>query len=172
MNLSYNFKLDEPIPYEKLLKLAFTDELTGLPNLRSFRLCLQDQINHSKSMNNSFAIVFMDFNNFKNINDEYGHIVGDKFLIECSKQILNVAKHNVFRKSGDEFLIIVENPNLLETIMKAFEGLLTKVVLVDKIKIPLNFSMGYSIYPIHGESEEDLLSYADQVMYENKRKPK
>lgn len=172
MSLSNNFKLDKPIPYVELIKLAFTDELTGLPNLRSFRLCLQDQIKHSNLMNTPFAIVFMDFNNFKKINDEYGHIVGDKFLIECSKQIQTVAKQNVFRKSGDEFLIIVENTNLLETIMKEFGRLLTEVVLVDKIRIPLSFSMGYSIYPIHGESEEDLLSYADQVMYENKRRPK
>src|SRR5690625_4355771 len=102
MNKRYDFTYDE------LLKMAFTDELTQIANYRSFKYSLREQIELSYPENKPFAVLFMDINHFKQVNDKHGHSTGDKLLIECSsilKRIVNRYDEQIFRKSGDEFLL-------------------------------------------------------------------
>lgn len=173
MSYSYNFHKDKPIPYAELLEMAFTDELTGLPNLRSFRACIQERIEQSKNTTSTFGLLFIDIDNFKNINDAYGHVLGDKFLIEIAKQLVaEAAKSTVFRKSGDEFLILLKDSSSIERKVQAFQDQLPDVIEIGELQLPLHISIGYSVYPNHGESEEALLNYADKIMYLNKRKNK
>ncbi|MEN2466023.1 GGDEF domain-containing protein [Ornithinibacillus sp. JPR2-1] len=172
MNYSYNYHKEKPIPYAELLKMAFTDELTGLPNLRSFRACLQERIQQANNTKRTFGLLFIDIDHFKTINDAYGHVLGDKFLIESAKQIAAAAESTVFRKSGDEFLILFKDSSRLEREVQAFQDQLPDVIKIGELRLPLHVSIGYSVYPNHGESEEALLHYANKMMYLNKRKYK
>ncbi|MFD2043761.1 diguanylate cyclase domain-containing protein [Ornithinibacillus salinisoli] len=163
MNQRCNFR------YEKLIKLALTDELTGLSNLRNFRMSLQSLIKQSDEKNKQFGILFLDINHFKSINDKYGHIIGDKLLIECAKRLSEVVKSNVFHKSGDEFLMIIDDVDQMNNIIVDIQRQFQRDFLIENKPVFCHISIGSSIYPLHGQSEEELLKYADIVMYQHKK---
>ena len=157
--------------YEELFEMAFTDELTQIANYRKFKYSLQEQIELSYSENKPFAILFMDINHFKQVNDKHGHSTGDKLLIECSsilKRIANRYDEQVFRKSGDEFLLLVQNIEHLFHMIHDIQHKLQNPLHINEKMIRCQMSIGYSIYPIHGQTEEELFDYADKKMYLNK----
>lgn len=157
--------------YDELFQMAFTDELTQLPNYRKFKYGLQDLFEISRLERKTFAVIFMDINHFKQVNDQYGHSTGDKLLVKCSSllaKIANIYDEEVFRKSGDEFLFIVKDLTNLFYIINDIQHVLKRPLYINKQAIRCEFSIGYSIYPIHGKSEEELIDYADQKMYGHK----
>src|SRR5262245_54359361 len=89
---------------EQLRTLLYTDDLTGLYNRRFFRHCIEEQKSRSDSTGSSFALLIMDIDHFKQINDTYGHAVGDAALIRVSKVLKEQVKDQgwVFRYAGDE----------------------------------------------------------------------
>lgn len=162
---------------DKLLRqIAYYDMLTGLPNRAFFNELLQQAIMNATHNENKLAILFIDADKFKKINDTYGHDFGDKFLIEIAyrlKKSVN-ATDVVARIGGDEFIVFLTNIEdrimIDDAVIKLLENL-TAVMQIDKISISPVFSVGISIFPEDGSLSEDLLKKADLAMYYAKKQP-
>lgn len=158
---------------EMLEQLAHYDPLTHLPN----RLLLYEQlhfaINTSKRNNAKVAIMFLDLDRFKDINDVYGHSTGDKVLIEVSKRLKKLIRESdtVARIGGDEFVIALysfNSKNEIEHIANKIISSVCKPITVDSITHIITVSIGVTIYPDDSENIETLLKHADIAMYEAK----
>ncbi|CAI8720217.1 diguanylate cyclase [Brevibacillus sp. IT-7CA2] len=157
---------------------AFHDELTGLPNRRKLHQALQEAIVNNSEQGTRFAVLVLDIDRFKLINDSLGHTYGDRFLQEVSDRIKKSAEGfdvTIARMGGDEFTLICQN---VEGDHK-FSTLADRVV--KEIEIPyllqgkdyyVSASIGVAVYPDHGCSEEQLLKNADAAMYEVKKNGK
>ena len=163
---------------DELERMAFHDHLTGLYNRRKMRMIMNETLEEVKSINNQFAILIMDLDGFKSINDTYGHDVGDLVLIEFSKRLLQSKKACDFagRLGGDEFALVMKDitgPWDVQVFIEQFRLLLNKRFdLSDlSVTIPIRASIGYSVYLRDGESLSDLLKRADIALYMEKRKP-
>ncbi|MFD1735029.1 putative bifunctional diguanylate cyclase/phosphodiesterase [Bacillus salitolerans] len=149
--------------------LAYHDTLTGLNNRTSFKEVLSQKMRNSKDSHNRFAILLIDLDRFKVINDTLGHFIGDSILIEASKRLRNCLEVNtqIFRLGGDEFVIIVPEATewqcsvVAEKILEKFQ---TPFIVGDK-EIIVTPSIGISIFPENGLNVEDLLKNADAAMY-------
>ena len=157
---------------EKIRYLAYHDDLTNLPNRRLFNEDLQREIENAEKNNNQVAVIFMDLDRFKNINDTLGHNIGDLLLIEVTKKLETTAntfdpRVKVYRLGGDEFTVIVENENreavtnLANTILAIFKESLQ----VDGHSLYITPSMGISLYPSDGLDASTLMKNADAAMY-------
>lgn len=153
---------------EKYQWLATHDPLTSLPN----RYLLMDRIKQATSLANrnsdSFALLFIDINEFKKLNDLQGHIQGDKYLIYLSDLLLNNLRSSdtVARFGGDEFVVIFNEIHDHDS-ARIVADKLTKIVydLADPINHTLTASIGISIYPKDGVDAETLIQAADLSMY-------
>ncbi|WP_144510266.1 sensor domain-containing diguanylate cyclase [Bacillus sp. FJAT-22090] len=155
-------------------RLAYTDELTGLPNYRKFKECLSYEMDKSREFEKQFALLFIDLDDFKKINDQYGHLIGDKFLVECASRLEIATQKNystVFRKSGDEFLIITETGEV-DKICSAIQEQMRMVFKISNNNIYGQMSVGLANFPEDGFYEESLMQSADRAMYKEKRKNK
>ncbi|WP_010095577.1 EAL domain-containing protein [Ornithinibacillus scapharcae] len=148
---------------------AYHDKLTGLHNRTSYLKDMDELINYSKEKKKNYAIMLLDFDRFKNINDTLGHGIGDQLLQECSI-ILKASiseEDRVYRVGGDEFIIITldaseENcERIANTILNNF----SKSIPVNNYQITITPSIGISLYPYNGQSSELLLRNADMSMY-------
>ncbi|MDP4127850.1 MAG: EAL domain-containing protein, partial [Bacillota bacterium] len=153
--------------------LAYYDSLTDLPNRVLFIDRLNNAIERTKRNQTNLAVIFLDFDNFKNINDTLGHLIGDKLIKEVSnkfKQIIR--KHEtVARFGGDEFAIIIDDITCKEDIIRFIKRL--RSVFDDPFNINGNelfvgSSMGVSIYPNDSDNIYELMKNADTAMYEAK----
>lgn len=162
---------------EKLHYLARHDSLTNLPNRLYFTNKLQDLINTINKQTHSITLFYMDVNEFKSVNDKYGHDIGDQLLLAVSKRLKNCLRKSDFiaRLSGDEFTAIIVHkkrerlPDLLyqrisEEFLHSFK--------INGIEIISSLSIGKSQWPEYATSYEELLNIADKNMYHNKRKMK
>ncbi len=160
---------------QRLHQMAFYDALTGLPNRIFFNELLTKAIDKSKKSGTGFAVIFMDANNFKQINDNYGHDVGDNFLKHVAKQLKTVIKDSdvVARFSGDEFIVFLGNIKdkvVIDLIAKKIVSAVSRpFVINESVEIIPSFSIGISICPDHGETVEELERNADLAMYFAKR---
>ena len=160
---------------EEIKHLAFHDHLTGLDN----RLLFTDQITHaillSNRMAKMLAIMFLDLDGFKMINDTMGHAIGDQLLVEVSKRLVNTMRKSdvVARVGGDEFLIMIENIEGIETVNFVAEKILysfNRPFKLNNQDIFVTTSIGVSVYPTDGENAEMLIKNADLAMYKAKEK--
>ncbi|MGB4661092.1 MAG: EAL domain-containing protein [Mobilitalea sp.] len=157
--------------YDQIHDLAYNDSITGLPN----RLWLQEKlINVIQTVSTKVALLFIDLDNFKNINDTFGHFYGDTILLEIGKRLAAMTDADVFvaRLGGDEFAVVITNVSLLEQVKKYTQELLTKLetnINENNISIHLSASIGIAIYPDHAKSFEQLLKNADTAMYKSKK---
>lgn len=168
LHLNVQSKRDEEMSF-----LAFKDGLTGLKNVSAYRSTLNKLDLNIKESMAEFAVVVMDINGLKLINDRYGHNKGDKLIIHAGKYICNIFQHSpVFRIGGDEFVAILENRdynNKDELIRKFDEGLICNTVDIGDISIPLSIARGMAVYNRDNEMfYSDVFQKADQIMYENK----
>lgn len=159
---------------EHLRILANTDTLTGLPN----RNAIQDHINHaiSNRKNNNVGLVYLDLDNFKKVNDAYGHMFGDLLLVEVSHAIQDrLGKNEILaRLGGDEFLVLVPRANLFslqELALDIIERLRTPF-RIGLIEVYTGCSIGIAICPEHGEDLDNLIRSADTAMYVAKEQGK
>ena len=154
----------------KIAHLALHDFLTNLPN----RALLNDRIAHSISISernhSSIAILFIDIDNFKNINDSFGHSVGDRLLRSVSQCLTKCVRHadTVSRLGGDEFIILLTdlkdgNDSAL-TAEKILEEL-NQIDIKNKVNTKITASIGISTYPNDGDTPEQLIKNADTAMY-------
>ncbi|WP_299803838.1 diguanylate cyclase, partial [Sulfuricurvum sp. RIFOXYD2_FULL_44_160] len=159
---------------EEIAFLAYHDPLTHLPNRAKLKLQLESRFEHAP--NSPFALMFLDLDNFKNINDTMGHKVGDKILIEVSRRIREtVGKYDFFaRFGGDEFVILLQDADTTSIDLTANR-------LIQAFKEPcrlnesdffLSASIGIVLYPDDALNGEDLIKHADTAMYEAKNKGK
>lgn len=157
----------------ELKKQANYDLLTGLPNRKLFFERLERIIIESERDERRFALLFIDLDKFKDINDTYGHEVGDEVLITVGNRLSNSIRKSdtAARMGGDEFTIILRNiediVNLDNPINK-IHTLLKDDIHIGDIKCNVGSSIGVAIYPEHGKDAETLLRNADSSMYEMK----
>ena len=157
--------------------LAYYDVLTQLPNKVHFSDLVNNRIAASKRHGTLLALLFIDLDNFKSINDTYGHLTGDRFLKESAQRIRGVLREEdvLSRFGGDEFVIMLEGfkqPSDLalvsEKIVQAFEAPFD----IDGIEVFSGASIGISLYPENGTTLEELLRTADTAMYHVKHSGK
>lgn len=142
--------------------LAFHDPLTKLPNRSYFNEIINNILLNAQNINTKVALMFIDIDDLKDINDSQGHNFGDTILKLASEQLKHFEKDDIkiFRFGGDEFLVVMSNIfsinsviTISDTILEAFNA------------VSINLSAGISIYPDDAKSTEDLLKYADMAMY-------
>lgn len=158
----------------KLKHLALHDTLTQLPNRASLSHELNQTIGRSKRQKEQFAVFFIDLDKFKQINDSYGHSVGDQILIETSERLKRVARSGdtVFRLGGDEFVIIVNGIESIDdsiTVANRIIQIFTSTFEINDLQLHLTPSIGIALYPENGILPEILLKNADTAMYRAKQ---
>ncbi len=164
----------------ELHQLAFYDKLTGLPNRRMFMDNLQSLIKHSQRKNKTFAVFFMDLDDFKYINDSLGHEAGDELLKETGIRLKEIFRNTdmVSRLGGDEFTVTIENikdsddNDLNHLAKKLLSQLSNKPISVQDRNLTVNTSIGIAKYPENGLDSESLVKNADTAMYYAKRSGK
>lgn len=155
---------------EDLEHLARHDALTGLPNRRAFQERLELTLARAQRSGERFALLFIDLDQFKSINDRWGHEGGDAALkIVAQRLSAAIRKADaVARMGGDEFVVLLENPTRREDIVVIAEKLLDSVhspILHAGQEMQVGFSIGISQYPEDGDTAATLLSRADHAMY-------
>jgi diguanylate cyclase (GGDEF)-like protein len=156
--------------------LALHDELTGLPNRRLFAARLTNAIQYTEGRDTSLALVVLDLNDFKKINDTLGHPVGDQVLREVAAVLRkNIrATDTVARLGGDEFIIAatdMPNAGAVERFTDALRTAIERPLLVHDLPLTVGASFGFAMYPGDAKDATKLLRLADQRMYALKRRP-
>lgn len=159
---------------ETIKNMAYYDALTGLPN----RVLLIDRMTlalaHAHRVKKRLAVMFLDFDDFKQINDSYGHAVGDLFLKQMGQKLKSAIREEdtLARLGGDEFIFVL--PELVDrdnakTLAEKLIKLGRETLNLDGNEVKSSFSMGISLYPDHGADYETLLNKADEALYKAKR---
>ena len=156
----------------EIVYIAFHDVLTGLPNRKSFYAAMEDMVEQARrsGMRNMWALLFLDLNNFKYINDTLGHDAGDDILKETALRLKNCLRKSdhVFRLGGDEFTIILTNVKKYSDIVMVIKKLqsdLAAPIHISDHNLFISMSIGISVYPEDGEVVEVLVKNADMAMY-------
>ncbi|MFB2799992.1 putative bifunctional diguanylate cyclase/phosphodiesterase [Shewanella seohaensis] len=157
----------------KLRKMATRDPLTGLPNRTLLLETIAVTIQRSRVHKSSFALMFIDLDRFKNINDSLGHALGDQFLARIARILERVVgdKGSVSRLGGDEFVILADSVHSPDQAADFVDKLLVQLnvpIQLNEHAIHPAASIGISIYPEDGNSAEDLIRHADIAMYSAK----
>ena len=160
--------------YEENLKnMANQDFLTSLPNRRKFENELLAALEKAKNNKQLLSLFFLDLDRFKNINDAFGHAVGDKLLIEVSRRLSAICEKNIFlaRLGGDEFGIFIENiteMNVSLALAQKILNIFDEPFFVDDYELYVTTSIGITYAPFDGEDILTLLKNADMAMYRAK----
>ena len=157
----------------KVEYMAYHDALTSLPNRTSIEEYLKNRLPVATRSHSKIAILFIDLDRFKTINDTLGHDVGDELLIECAKRMREGLRDSdmLARVGGDEFVIVIESPSsdysaahVCEKVLQLFtQPIQTKAHLLN-----ITLSIGVSVYPDDNTNYKQLFKYADIAMYEAK----
>lgn len=158
---------------DHLKEMAFYDMLTNLPNRRSFIRQLDQELERSKRDKLSLAVLFLDLEKFKAVNDNYGHEIGDKLLIEVTTRLDKLIRTGdvIARLGGDEFIIFLHNIKSLENaelVAKKINSLFENTIKVEDLNVELSVSIGISMFPVDGVNAEELIKNSDIAMYEAK----
>ena len=155
---------------EKLKHQAYFDSLTGIPNRTLFLDRSEIALNQAKRSNEGLAVIYIDLDEFKELNDTLGHDAGDVMLKAVAQRFINCARKSdtVSRRGGDEFTILMPRIKNIEDAVKLAERILLSnknaISIKEKMVFPKT-SMGISIYPHDGDSIETLINNADKAMY-------
>jgi diguanylate cyclase (GGDEF)-like protein len=157
----------------KLHHLAHHDALTGLPN----RMLLQDRLSHAielaRRQGTQLAVLFMDLDRFKHINDSLGHTLGDQLLQSVSQRLAGCVRlsDTISRQGGDEFVVLLSNITQPEDAALSAQKILAALSVphvIDQFELDVSVSIGISTYPDDGQDVETLLKSADSAMYHAK----
>jgi len=151
--------------------LAMRDDLTQAFNRRFFEAYLDEEIERARRYGSVFSIIFLDLDDLKTVNDQYGHLAGSRTLQEVAKRILGAVRgiDKVVRFGGDEFCIILPQTDqeqsvaVAHRVRKALLG--AEFHLADSIDVSITASFGIATYPTHGVTKDDLIRQADAAMY-------
>src|SRR5205823_6028224 len=157
---------------QRILHLACHDALTELPNRAAVDHQFSRILEDARQRDGGFAVLCIDFDRFKQINDLFGHSMGDKALREASRR-LDVAAQGAFlaRIGGDEFIAITEKdplPSSAELLANRLRGALERGIEIDGHCFDLDLSIGISVYPRDGEDARSLFANADAALYRAK----
>jgi two-component system, cell cycle response regulator len=160
--------------FESVHELNYIDDMTGLYNHRYLELTLEREIHKAQVKEGTFAVLFIDIDHFKRINDTFGHPVGRLVLVELGKVLKNSVREMdvVARYGGDEFVVVTRlPPNMANKVARRILEQLRGHVFLGREgkKIKLTASIGLALYPEHATSTKDLVELADKAMYEGKK---
>ena len=155
---------------EQIRVLASHDGLTGLPNRNRFNEYFKQSLAQAKRYQRHVALMFMDLDGFKLVNDTYGHRVGDLLLIEVAGRIKNSLREfdMVARVGGDEFIVLlteVDNKKEVDEIKKRISDAISPAFLLEGVTCHVGISIGCAIYPTDGTIDNELIAKADTEMY-------
>jgi diguanylate cyclase (GGDEF)-like protein len=160
---------------EQTKELAITDGLTGLYNHRHFLEIIEYEVERARRYKGTFSLMMMDLDNFKEINDNFGHSKGDKVLREVAKVLSKSARHTDFvaRYGGDEFVMILPNTRATDAYHVA-ERIRENIKHIDlselKTKITITVSIGIAEFPVSGGTKDKLIAAADSALLSCKKK--
>ena len=165
-------KADERIRY-----LATHDSLTGLPNRETFRSELDQSIRNAKRYGGKCAVLLIDIDRFKNINDTLGHGSGDDLLVDAAQRLRDSLRSSdtIARLGGDEFVVVVNriaNDEDAAGVARKLLAEISKPVVLKGHECGVTASIGIAVYPDHGEDEQALTKHADMAMYLSKTEGK
>jgi len=164
--------VENALQYEKAQNTASTDYLTGLPNARSICVHMEKEISRSRRAGHPLTVLLCDLNGFKRVNDNFGHLTGNKLLKEIAKNLKTACREydQVGRLGGDEFVFVL--PEITAATMKEFRRRLESAVEEAGMTVcqqrVVTASIGWAFHPEDGATAEDLLSEADRRMYDSK----
>ncbi len=170
---------------QQIRYLAYFDSLTDLPNRRFFMEKLSQSLSHANRHKENIAILYIDLDRFKQINDTLGHSIGDGLLKGVSERLSTILRNNdcvnrndsnnaeneIYRLGGDEFTILLDDISEAEDaalVARRIQKSLTQPIMVNDREIFINTSIGIAVYPNDGNNIEDLLKNADTAMYHAK----
>ncbi len=160
--------------YQNIVSLSFIDNLTGVFNRNYFDNSFNKELHRAKRYQQPFSVVMLDLDDFKLVNDTYGHPVGDSVLKEFAYLLKNLLREEdiAARYGGEEFVVMLPQTDVAGS--KIFAERLLQETLAHTFpeNIPLSFSAGIATYPIHGDSKKDLIEIADKSLYTSKSKGK
>lgn len=162
---------------EILHDVAHLDALTNLPNRLSLNSLMHEAMLFSREGGYLLAVCFLDLDGFKQINDRFGHQMGDKLLIAAARRMKKVIRErdDVIRLAGDEFVLLLGGISLEENLETSIERILQAIsssFMIDGDNVTVSASIGVSIFPTDGTVANELVAHADTAMYQAKRKGK
>ena len=169
-----NIKLEEKVAAktEELQYLANFDQLTTLPNRLLFLDRLEQHLKHASRAKESVSILYLNLDRFKEVNNTYGHKMGDALLKSATERLIHSVREEdtISRLGGDEFTIILHNTNQknVTMIVEKIKTNMHEAFMIDDIELSSTFSMGISTYPKDGLTSEVLLRNADTAMHKAK----
>lgn len=162
--------------YQDVQQLVYVDDATGLYNTRYMNFILDKEIEKAKTHNQSFAILFIDADKFKKVNDVHGHLAGTNLLNELGRHLRELVRDSdtVFRYGGDEFVAVL-SPCDLETARTVAERIRSSVEarefkISDGSKLKFTVSIGVALFPDHATTKKEIINCADRAMYEAKHR--
>ena len=167
-DITYQRKTEEAIT-----KMAYFDDLTQLENRTFFKASIDKILEDSPAKN--IALLFLDLDGFKKVNDTLGHSVGDELLIVIAKRIQNALRNNdsnnhICRFGGDEFVIMLDDmdENSASQVSSRLLNQIERAIKIGDDELQVSASIGIALYPDHGEDVDTLLRHADTAMYQSK----
>lgn len=164
----------------RVMQLAYNDPLTGLPNRKLMMDRLEQAIVSAKRRSTPLALLFVDLDEFKEVNDAYGHKTGDQLLVEIANKLKDFVRREndtIARIGGDEFLILltdISQRSHIETVVELLFAKFKNPLSIGSppVKVKVKFSVGIALFPEHGDSPDLLIHNADLAMYKVKKKRK
>lgn len=162
---------------ERLRRLAFHDPLTDLPNRALLMERLRQLIGQTERENRCIAVIFIDLDRFKAVNDTMGHAIGDRLLKMVAEDLSTLVRHSdtVARLGGDEFVVLLDNPaghEEVETIAQRIVAHISRERIVQDRALTVGASLGIAMFPQDGNSSDQLLALADRALYSVKNAEK
>lgn len=154
---------------EKIQKLEYFDPLTALPNKLQLRLRVEHDLSIVERQNKQLAVLFIDFDHFKNINDTLGHAIGDELLVKVSKRLKTLLRQvdTLSRQGGDEFVVILPGVSVDDAAHMAKRLLqsIEQPIKLEENELIITASVGIALYPNDGKDIDTLFKCADAAMY-------
>ncbi|MBD8014549.1 DUF4084 domain-containing protein [Planococcus sp. Sa1BUA13] len=162
---------------DQMKHMAYHDALSGLPNRRLYLEKLESALTAASQTSQKLAVVFIDLDRFKNVNDTFGHEFGDLLLQEFAQKLQENLRSNdtISRQGGDEFTLILNNFHSQQDmvpLIRRLQSALEKPLTIQGQELHVSMSIGIAVYPEDGETPDELLKNADNAMYNAKEKGK